>query len=73
MSCIFCVGQYSSTVSYWLEIYDQPISSDLEPGSIKINDSVAMTCTLNDSEYYNITGGVLGIKATFLMDNFDCY
>ena len=69
----FLVGQYSSTVSYWLEIYDQPISSDLEPGSIKINDSVAMTCTLNDSEYYNITGGVLGIKATFLMDNFDCY
>lgn len=69
----FLVGQYSSSVSYWLEIYDQPILSDLEPGSVKINDSVAMTCTLKDSEYYNITGGLLGIKATFLMDNFDCY
>ena len=68
----FLVGQYSSTVSYWLDIYDRPISSDLESGSIKINDSVAMTCPLNDSEYYNITGQLLGIKPTFLMYYFEC-
>ena len=68
----FLVGQYSSTVSYWLDIYDQPISSDLEPGSIKINDSVAITCPVDDSEYYNITGNLLRIKPTFLMYYFEC-